>query len=117
MNWLSALNTLHNQQQAYVLLTILNTRGSSPRGVGTKMVVSETECFDTIGGGALEYQCIEVARELLSSHANEYTIENSLEDSLQVTKTFNLGHLSFLKSFLRTTLFSIFLVLGTLVRH
>jgi len=88
MNWLNALTTLQNEQQGYVLLTVLETRGSSPRGTGTKMVVSETECFDTIGGGALEYQCIETARELLLANQSS---GDSPQHSLQRTETFNLG--------------------------
>lgn len=61
-------------------MTVLDTRGSSPRDVGTKMVVSKDEIFDTIGGGALEYQCIEIARELLTDY-----------QQIQHTETFNLG--------------------------
>ena len=61
-------------------MTVLDTRGSSPRDVGTKMVVSKDEVFDTIGGGALEHQCIKTARELLSK-----------DQPIQHTETFNLG--------------------------
>jgi len=81
MNWMQAISTLTNQAQGYVLVTVLETKGSSPRDTGTKMVVSADESFDTIGGGALEYQSIEIAQELLS--ANKAT--------RQMTKTFNLG--------------------------
>jgi len=83
LNWLAALAKLSTESQGHVLLTVLNTRGSSPRDVGTKMVVSKDEIFDTIGGGALEYQCIETAREFLS--------KNQQSQATQHTQTFNLG--------------------------
>jgi xanthine dehydrogenase accessory factor len=80
LNWLTALASLSSESKSHVLMTVLDTRGSSPRDVGTKMVVSKDEVFDTIGGGALEHQCIKTARELLS--------KNQL---IQHTDTFNLG--------------------------
>ena len=80
MNWLAALESLSTESQSHVLMTVLDTRGSSPRDVGTKMVVSKDEIFDTIGGGALEHQSIEIARELLSNN-----------QQVQHTETFNLG--------------------------
>lgn len=81
MNWLAALTHLIANSQAHVLLTVLETRGSSPRDLGSKMVVSKEDIFDTIGGGALEYQCIEIARTLLAKDA-----------ALQHTESFNLGN-------------------------
>ena len=81
MNWIEAISRLNNQAQGYVLVTVLETKGSSPRDTGTKMVVSSDESFDTIGGGALEYQSIEIARELLSTN----------QTAIQYTESFNLG--------------------------
>ena len=40
--------------------------GSAPRDVQTKMVVSESSIFETIGGGNLEYQAIHKARDLIA---------------------------------------------------
>ncbi len=81
MNWIEAISSLNGQAQGYVLVTVLKTKGSSPRDTGTKMVVSADKSFDTIGGGALEYQSIEIARELLGAN----------QASVQHTETFNLG--------------------------
>jgi len=80
LNWPAALAKLSTESQSHVLMTVLDTRGSSPRDVGTKMVVSKDQIFDTIGGGALEHQSIEIARELLSRNLQ-----------VQLTETFNLG--------------------------
>ena len=82
MNWIQAISKLNSQAQGYVLVTVLATKGSIPRDRGTKMVVSADDSFDTIGGGALEYKAIELARELLD--------KNETSPS-QCTETFNLG--------------------------
>lgn len=81
MNWVEAITSLNSQAQGYVLVTVLETKGSSPRDTGTKMVVGADEIFDTIGGGALEYQAIEIARDLLSTN----------QKATQYTESFNLG--------------------------
>ena len=46
-------------------VVVAEVKGSVPRGVGTAMLVSETSIFGTIGGGALEYEAIKRAREVL----------------------------------------------------
>ena len=65
--WLDALHTLSARDEPLVLLTVIRTQGSAPREAGTKMVVSASEVWDTIGGGNLEYQSIQDARALLTS--------------------------------------------------
>src|SRR3546814_4575044 len=49
-----------------VLVTVAATDGSAPREAGTKMVVTETDSFATIGGGTLEFRAIEIARQMLA---------------------------------------------------
>jgi len=58
----------HCQQQGapYVLVTVISVAGSAPRETGTKMVVTDAQCIDTIGGGHLEYDAIKTARTLLA---------------------------------------------------
>ena len=51
-------------QQA-VVVEVLAARGSVPRDAGTRMLVAAHEVVGTIGGGHLELQAIQVARELL----------------------------------------------------
>ena len=48
-----------------VRIVITDIKGSTPRGVGTSMLVSATAERGTIGGGALEYQAIKTARDAL----------------------------------------------------
>jgi len=89
MNWIEAITSLNAQAQGYVLVTVLETKGSSPRDTGTKMVVSAGKSFDTIGGGALEYESIEIARELLGVAPSLSRIKRGQKH--QHTQTFNLG--------------------------
>lgn len=48
--------------QPSILVTIIESKGSSPRGAGSFMIVDETgRLSGTIGGGMLEYQAIKIA--------------------------------------------------------
>ena len=52
--------------RAAMLCTVTDSRGSVPRGSGARMLVLEGgEALGTIGGGAVEHQAIQFARELL----------------------------------------------------
>ncbi|MDZ4349640.1 MAG: xanthine dehydrogenase accessory protein XdhC [Xanthomonadaceae bacterium] len=64
-HWLPLLADLRERRVPCVLITVAETRGSAPRGAGTKMIVSAGEQFGTIGGGNLETEAVQAARELL----------------------------------------------------
>ncbi len=63
--WIETVYQLNQNEEAYVLVTILNAQGSTPRESGTKMVVSRTRTYGTIGGGNLEFQAINMANDML----------------------------------------------------
>jgi xanthine dehydrogenase accessory factor len=63
--WLDALTMLDRAGESSVLVTMLFARGSTPREAGCKMVVTRDALFDTIGGGNLEFACIDAARDML----------------------------------------------------
>ncbi|MCY4228417.1 MAG: xanthine dehydrogenase accessory protein XdhC [Gammaproteobacteria bacterium] len=65
MDWVQSIARHSSENQGFVLITVLNVTGSGPREAGAKMVVTDDEAFDTIGGGNLEYQAIAKARNLL----------------------------------------------------
>jgi xanthine dehydrogenase accessory factor len=69
-DWLPLLARLSATATPSVLVTLAETRGSVPRDPGTKMVVTADETFGTIGGGRLEYEALNLAREMLASHAS-----------------------------------------------
>ena len=66
MNWVEAIARLTAGNRGFVVVTVLETRGSAPRDRQSKMVVTGDASHDTIGGGNLEFRAIEHARGLLS---------------------------------------------------
>src|SRR5947208_2475812 len=69
-DWLDDLAGLREQNEPAVVVTVAATRGSVPRGSGTKMVVTAADVYGTIGGGHLEHQAIAIARDQLSMRSN-----------------------------------------------
>ena len=63
--WIDELSDLCAADEPAVLVTVAGIRGSAPREIGAKMIVTATESIGTIGGGQLEYQCSRVAVGLL----------------------------------------------------
>ena len=59
-----------------MLATVLETKGSTPRDRGAKMVVTEDTVFDTIGGGKLEQLVIDAAREALKLKVKTQQLEH-----------------------------------------
>ncbi len=59
--WIDELSDLCAADEPAVLVTVAGIRGSAPREIGAKMIVTKTETIGTIGGGQLEYQCTRVA--------------------------------------------------------
>ena len=69
-------------QAPAVLVTVLDARGSVPRGRGTRMLVLADGFAATIGGGHLEYQAIAHARRLLAGQTQQLQIRHVLGPSL-----------------------------------
>jgi xanthine dehydrogenase accessory factor len=63
--WIEELSDLAAAGESAVLVTVAGVRGSSPREIGAKMIVTSTDTIGTIGGGQLEYQSARVAVEML----------------------------------------------------
>jgi xanthine dehydrogenase accessory protein XdhC len=49
-----------------ILITVTRAAGSTPREAGATMAVSANAIAGTIGGGQLEFHCIDIAREMLA---------------------------------------------------
>lgn len=71
MNWLKALTQHAEDNISCVLITVIESTGSAPRVVGTRMVVTSDGFDDTVGGGALEHGAIEHAQYLLQTAKHE----------------------------------------------
>ena len=63
--WIDELSDLTAAGEPAVLVTVAGIRGSAPREVGAKMIVTRDATIGTIGGGQLEYQCAHIAAEML----------------------------------------------------
>ncbi|WP_116474397.1 xanthine dehydrogenase accessory protein XdhC [Zobellella maritima] len=74
-NWIQTLVELEQKGEACVLVTVIEHKGSTPRDSGTKMLVTRTGCYATIGGGHLEYKAMELAREMLVKGERQLRIE------------------------------------------
>jgi xanthine dehydrogenase accessory factor len=56
------------QGRRFVLLTVVESRGFTPQKAGRHMLQADDgETAGTIGGGAIEHECVREARELLKS--------------------------------------------------
>lgn len=56
------------------LVTLSETKGSTPRIQGTQMLVNRASVLGTIGGGQLEYLAIDAARALLADSTSKQEI-------------------------------------------
>lgn len=84
MNWIQAAADCDHNNQPFVLITVIQTEGSTPRDSDAKMLVMADCCYDTIGGGQLEFQAIAAARQLLvenrrCSISKEFNLAQDLE--------------------------------------
>ena len=68
LNWSGAIQHCEKIGNGYVIVTIINTQGSTPRDGGSKMVIDSTHTYDTIGGGQLEFLIVQQARELITKN-------------------------------------------------
>ena len=67
MNIFNDLAELAGQGRPFVLATVVETGGSSPQKAGARIVVlADGSLRGTVGGGAIERQVIDAARELLA---------------------------------------------------
>jgi xanthine dehydrogenase accessory factor len=74
--WFDALHQCEQEGASYVLITLLASAGSTPRENGAKMLVTADSEFDTIGGGHLEYEITQKARQLLTKKQQQQCVEH-----------------------------------------
>ena len=81
MSWTREFATLAQSGEQFVTITVIEVIGSAPREVGARMLVTETDEYESIGGGNLEYTAIRRARKILQINT----------DSHRETEMFGLG--------------------------
>jgi xanthine dehydrogenase accessory factor len=64
-HWVEAAGAYLSKHAAVARVTVVSLRGSAPREPGASMLVDLDGTLGTIGGGRLEWQAIQAARELL----------------------------------------------------
>jgi xanthine dehydrogenase accessory factor len=77
-DWLEALSELKAAGIPHVLVTQIETLGSTPRESGAKMVVTADDLFGSVGGGSLEFQAAAEARGMLTEGRKTPKIDKSL---------------------------------------
>jgi xanthine dehydrogenase accessory factor len=65
--WLKTLNEWKEKGIDCAIVTIVKSEGSTPRGVGSKMVVNALtgEIAGSVGGGLVEYECMKLVEEAI----------------------------------------------------
>jgi xanthine dehydrogenase accessory factor len=75
IDWQTWLRDIAGREPA-ALVSIVASEGSTPRGVGTRMVVTSVRQFGSIGGGKLEFCAIEQARALLGHATGTWRVQD-----------------------------------------
>ena len=65
-DWIAFLLEVQRRQETAVVITVAATRGSVPRAAGTKMIVTVSDVFGSIGGGHLEFKAIDIAKNMIA---------------------------------------------------
>ena len=66
MKWLHEMLALTQRGESVVIVTVIETSGSAPREIGARIAVSKNSSVDSIGGGNLEHEAIQKARDMLN---------------------------------------------------
>lgn len=74
-NWQKAASKLLEHDEAFCLVAITEAEGSTPRNIGTIMLITPTSEYGTIGGGNLEHAAIETARDCLNGGHKTQTLD------------------------------------------
>ncbi len=83
MELFSEIAQLVAEGRSFVLATVVESGGSTPQKPGSKMVVlPDGSVRGTVGGGAIEMQIVEAAKELLESAHTSRIIETHLTHDL-----------------------------------
>jgi len=64
--WYEGLTRYQQHGIAHVLATVVAVNGSAPRSLQAKMIITQDSIVDTLGGGGLEHDVINTARQLLN---------------------------------------------------
>jgi xanthine dehydrogenase accessory factor len=117
--WAFAVEKLRGGN-AVILLYVVDSKGSSPGRKGFFMIVSEDGMMKgSIGGGIMEHKFVELAREKLSTHADEDELRKQIHDKAAARNQSGMicsgEQTIFMYSLSATDISSIALIIDTLV--
>ncbi len=75
--WYDGLAQYQQRGVAHVLATVVAVNGSAPRALQAKMIITLDDHCDTLGGGGLEHDVINTARQLLNGEIDTQAVTNS----------------------------------------
>jgi xanthine dehydrogenase accessory factor len=77
-DWVATLIEMLRRDLMVVRVVVAETRGSTPREAGACMLIGESVCVGTIGGGRLEWELIAAAHELLADESTAARVRKSV---------------------------------------
>jgi xanthine dehydrogenase accessory factor len=83
------------ERQPVALITVAEAKGSTPREMGARMLVTERETRGSIGGGELEFRAIAQARDLLKRNSLPAVLdvaERAAAETRPIVLVFGAGH-------------------------
>ncbi|WP_133011351.1 xanthine dehydrogenase accessory protein XdhC [Marinomonas flavescens] len=69
--WVQEAARLEKSGIDFIMVSVISIKGSTPREIGARMLVSQHAIYGTVGGGNLEWQAIAKARESLTERSTE----------------------------------------------
>ncbi|MFT2109749.1 xanthine dehydrogenase accessory protein XdhC [Marinomonas sp. 2405UD68-3] len=66
-HWIQQAASLEASGIDFIMVSVISIKGSTPRELGARMLVTKDTIFGTIGGGHLEWQAMAYARECLTA--------------------------------------------------
>lgn len=67
LHWIQHAAQLEKAGTNFVMVSVVSIKGSTPREVGARMLITQEAIFNTIGGGHLEWKAMAYARECLTN--------------------------------------------------
>ncbi|WP_422479599.1 selenium-dependent molybdenum cofactor biosynthesis protein YqeB [Pleomorphochaeta sp. DL1XJH-081] len=86
MNLFEKAAELEKKNQAFAMVTITKSEGSTPRSQAKMIVLPDGTTYGTVGGGASEFEAINRARRCIAERRNE-----TMDMSLTVAEGHNCG--------------------------
>ena len=84
-DWVADLRSRIDNGGSAVLVTVAKVQGSSPRAPGTRMLVTADDRTGTVGGGKIELQATQYARDMLAENRDiavrDFTSDPGLDQS------------------------------------